>query len=150
MDGLNDLTADDPDVVVDDWKLDEDKDRSVADRVADSDDCPIENDCTATNKTSAVRLRSDDLMMLTFAAVAGLAVEEGCLSDEPSEPKGLSLTYVVKDVYVFPTVLCSVSVVMVVLVLFWLMVDGWFPPTKRSLSDSAPCLLLHSSIPFSL
>ena len=93
VDGLNDLTADDPDVVVDDWSLEEDKDRSVADRVADSDDCPIENDCTATNKTSAVRLRSDDLMMLTFAAVAGLAVEEGCLSDEPSEPKGLSLTY---------------------------------------------------------
>ena len=69
MDGLNDLTADDPDVVVDDWTLEEDKDRSVA---RDRYGCPIENECTATNKTSAVRLRSDDLMMLTSAAVTGL------------------------------------------------------------------------------
>ena len=143
MDGLNDLTADDPDVVVDDWKLDEDKDRFVADRVADSDDCPIENDCTATNKTSAVRLRSDDLMMLTFAAVAGLAVEEGCLSDEPSEPKGLSLTYIRGQgclCFSNSAVFCVCG--MVVLVLFWLMVDGWFPPTITLPSDSAPCLLI--------
>lgn len=67
MDGLNDLTADDPDVVVDDWTLEEDKDRSVADRVADKCGCPIENECTTTNKTSTVRLRSDDPIMLAYA-----------------------------------------------------------------------------------
>jgi len=71
VDGLKDLTADDPDVVVDDWTLEEDKDRSVADRVADRYGCPIENECTATNKTSAVRLRSDDPIIVYFCGCCG-------------------------------------------------------------------------------